>query len=149
MTVPRRQINTELQAILAAGLRKLLHHVAPTVLVRRMSNGVVGELRRPKTETVVVLTSEYHLLHASLAQYAGPLLAVDGRGTEVGGRSRAVAPLQVVKGVHSEMNERNGLTLLPFHLIRCWHGGYRGRGFRPVPGIYTNCRQQQRCCQPP
>ena len=47
MAVPRREVQAQLQPVLAAGGSKLAHHVALAVLVRRVANGVVGVLRGP------------------------------------------------------------------------------------------------------
>ena len=47
MAVPRREVQAQLQPVLAAGGCQLAHHVALAVLVGRVANGVVGVLRGP------------------------------------------------------------------------------------------------------
>ena len=55
MSVPRGQIHTEAERILAASLCDLLYNVAVSVFKRAVLNGIVRVLGRPKAKTVMML----------------------------------------------------------------------------------------------
>lgn len=55
VSVPRGQIHTEAERILAASLCDLLYNVAVSVFKRAVLNGIVRVLGRPKAKTVMML----------------------------------------------------------------------------------------------
>ena len=116
VAVPRREVDAEAEAVAAAGIRQVAHHVALAVAPGRVLDAVFGIGRGPQAEAVVVLGRQHDSLHAGSLERADPLVAVQvGRGECRGGRI-AVAPLHVVEGVESVMDKGIGLELLPGNL---------------------------------
>ena len=94
---------------------------------------MLGELRRPEAETVVVFAGENETLHAGFLGGANDLLGVEGGGVENFLALIAVAPFLVGERVHSEMQEAIELHFVPAQLA---FGGDRtvGQGSRHVFG---------------
>ena len=55
ITIPWRQVNTKLDAVLVAGVAQLTDNVSFAILPRRIGHRMFGCLSRPKAETIMVL----------------------------------------------------------------------------------------------
>ena len=119
MTVPGRQIYSELKAMARAGLRQFAHHIP---LIGRGGDGIIRIPGRPQAEAVVVLCSDDDALYACGFESAHPLLAVKPAGIEDRRVGIAVSPLAVRESIGPEMDECPYLVLLP--------GELRGAGKR-------------------
>ena len=135
--VPRRKVDSELQPLLATSLSQLTHYVTPTLLPRRVLDGVRCIGRRPHTETTVVLGCEDDTLHTRLFTDACPLPAVKVRWVKQFQRLIAEAPFLVGVRIQRIMDEGIHLHILPpqlilrryratgrhmLHLPKCQHG---------------------------
>src|SRR5689334_19333825 len=78
ITVPGRNIYPELQALMPRRCCDLFHHVAFTAAKRAVPDTVFGSLRWPETETVVMLTSQYHGLKTAGLQARNNRLGIKG-----------------------------------------------------------------------
>src|SRR4029079_5998255 len=106
------------QALGAAGVHELAHHVAAAAPERRALDRVLRGLRRPQAEAVVMLRGENHRAEAAGPGRTRPLPGVELRGREDRRALRAVAPLSVGEGVDAEMEEQRQRVALPFELRR-------------------------------
>ena len=129
MAIPGREVKAQLQSILPARGCQLAHHIALAAAIGRLRNGVVGILRGPQAEPVVVLGSEYNTLHAGGLERSHPLVGVEPSGVEEPGRRITIAPLHIVVGVQSIVNEGVCFHLLPPHLFGFGHRQHLCRGF--------------------
>ena len=124
VAVPGREVDAEAQPVTAAGVGELTHQVALSIAPRRALHAVVGIGRGPEAEAVVVLGRQHDPLHAGRLERADPLVAVQSRGVEGRGGRIAVAPLHVVEGVESVVDEGVGFEALPGQLPGIGHGTY-------------------------
>ena len=122
IAVPWGEVEAEEQAVLAARLAELADEVALPILPRAVLHRVLGGLRGPEAEAVVVLGGEDDALHAGALERAHPLLGVEALGGEGLSGSIAIAPLEVVEGVEAEVHEGVSLQLLPLDLGACRDG---------------------------
>ena len=122
VAVPGREIERQLQPVLAAGFRQFGHNVTLAVLVGRPADVVVRALEGPQAETVVVLGGQDDSLHACRHKGLGPLLTVQPGGLESLGVGIPIPPFAVIEGVQAEMDEGISLHLLPGHLLGFGHG---------------------------
>ena len=136
MAIPRRQVQAQLQAIFAAGSSQFAHHVAFTVLVRRVAHRIIRVLCGPKTESIVMLCGKDDAAHARLFAHASPLFTVETRWVERLQRCIAEAPLAVAERIRAKMDERIGLQLLPSHLMV---GGKRRYWSRCLLCLHRHC----------
>ena len=120
VSVPRREIETELQSLFAAGFCQFTHHVAIAVFPRCVLHRIVGIGRRPHAEAAMMLCREDDALHARLFADAHPLAAVEVRGIEKLQVLIAKAPLLVGVGVERIMDEGVHLHVLPPQLVVRW-----------------------------
>src|SRR5215469_16257586 len=58
IAIPRRDIDTKLQAVARRRVRNLLDNVAFTALIRTVPDGMVCRVRGPQTESIVMLAGE-------------------------------------------------------------------------------------------
>ena len=144
--VPGRDIDAELQARLAAGVREFAQDIAFPVAPATLGDGMGAFGIGPKAESVVVLGRDDHALEAGRLGDRHPLAAVQRRRLEHVLALLAIPPLLAGEGVGSEMQEEVGLHFLPFPLIGTGNGaagrGGLGRAARPGQG-------QQRCQEKP
>ena len=80
--VPRREIDGIFQSLLLAGLSQFAHHVALTVLPRRVLHGILCIFRGPHAEAAMMLSSEDDALHACLFADTCPLTTIKVAGVE-------------------------------------------------------------------
>ena len=146
VAVPRREVDAEGEPVPPARVGDLADHVALAAAPGAVLDGVLGELRGPQAEAVVVLGGEDEALQA---RRLGRARRSGRRRTSVGSKIRRglvpVAPLLVGEGVHREVQEAVELELVPAELPRARHGavgrgrlgrareGGRGRGRREAP----------------
>ena len=119
VTVPGGKVDAELQPVASAGLCEFADDVAGAVLIRRRGDRIVGELRRPEAEAIVMLSRQDDSLYAGGFEGPHPLLAVKPRRVEDSRIGVTVSPLAVRESIGPEMDECPDLVLLP---------GYLGRG---------------------
>ena len=79
--VPRREVDTHLEAVLVAGLTQFGQHIDLAIfilrsIVGRMCDVVIGQWTGPHRETVVMLGHDDDALHAGLLERPHPLLHV-------------------------------------------------------------------------
>ena len=130
IAIPGGEIEAEEQAVLAAGLAQLAYQVAFAVLPRAVFDGIVGGLRGPEAEAIVVLGGEDDPLHPSTLEGGDPLLGVESLGSEGLRGGITVAPLEVVESIEPEVHEGVGFQFLPRYLRwrRYWVDRRRGLG---------------------
>src|SRR6185436_19561894 len=80
VAVPRREVDAEAKSAPAAGVRELLHHVAAPRAPGAVLHGVLGELRRPQPEAVVMFGGQDQALHAAFLRGAHDLIGVEVAG---------------------------------------------------------------------
>src|SRR5439155_15564015 len=137
VSVPRREIQTGFESFGVAGVNELAHDVALTVAPRTPRDRVVGRLRLPEAESVVVLCGENHRAEARRARGPRPLPRVERRRREDARVFAAVAPLAIGEGVDAEVQEERELIPLPLEL---W--GRRRRASRADrPTSRQECRR--------
>lgn len=139
MTIPRRKVNSKADAGILCGGRKLGDDVAIPVLPVAGTHGIVGVIRGPQAEPVVVFCSEDYCGKTRIFSDPYPLRCVELGGVEDGGVSVAGTPLGVREGVGAEVEEEGHVAQLPLELERRREGqNWKRRGF---PG--TRCRDQE------
>ena len=116
MPVPGREIDAEFQPPPAAGVGEFPDNVARSVFVRAPGHGVVPIPAGPQAEAVVVLAGEDGPAHPGVPDAPGPLVRIQPRGSEAGGRLRTVPPLPAGEGVHRKMDKGVKLHPLPRQL---------------------------------
>ena len=99
VTVPRGQVDAELKSVASAGLCEFADNVAGAVLVRRCGDRIVGELRRPEAEAVMMLCRQDDSLYAGGFEGPHPLLAVKPRRVEDSRIGVTVSPLAVRESI--------------------------------------------------
>ena len=78
---------------------------------------MLGCCGRPQTESVVMLGCKNYQFEAGLTQSLDPLVGIEVNRIENFRRFRAIAPLTVGEGIHSEMKEGRQLEFLPLQLF--------------------------------
>src|SRR5689334_16523605 len=134
ITVPRRKIHAELEALPTRRLRDLLHDVSLAAAPRTASHRMVRGLGRPEAKAIVMFARENHS-----RQTAG-LRRVDDGGCVERGRVEevrvfvAVPPFPVGEGIDGEVKKSVSLQFvpvdLPFGRQRAIWGGRLARGNR-------------------
>ena len=82
VSVPRREIDSELHSILIAGFPEFFHNVSLSVLPRRRGYGMFGGGRRPKAESIVVFRRQKHHFKSGIFKAAHPLFGIQFRRVE-------------------------------------------------------------------
>ena len=116
VSVPRRDIDSELEPVLLACLREFLEHVALSVSPAALGHCMPAYRIWPEAETVMMLGSDYDTLHAGSLCGSSPLTAIQCCRVEDIRYLRTIAPLCTGKSVRSEVDEHIVLHLLPFNL---------------------------------
>ena len=106
VTVPRRDIESDVEAVLAAGIGHFLHVITFAVAELRLRDVVLGGLRRPQAQAVVVLADDDDAGYAAVLARLYDLLGVEFGRSETLRVLVAVAPLLVVERVRTEMQDR-------------------------------------------
>ena len=130
VAVPGREIDCKLQSFLAASLGQFLHHIALTVLPRRVLHRILCISRWPHAETAMVLGGEDNALHSCLFANPRPLPAVETRRIEQLRVLVSVTPFLICVSVQRVMYECIHLHLLPSVLVCCRDRHYRLDGLR-------------------
>ena len=136
VAVPRREVDAEGEPVPPARVGDLADDVALAAAPGAVLDGVLGELRGPQAEAVVVLGGEDEALQARRLRRADDLVGVEVGRVEDRRGLVPVAPLLVGEGVHREVQEAVDLELVPAELPRARHGAVgrgglgRGRGGR-------------------
>ena len=118
--VPRRDVYSELEPILPAGLRELLEDIAFAVAPFALGYGVCALRVWPDAETVVMLCGYDDAFETGFLGYGCPLTTIHFCRIECVYTFISVAPLHVGECVRAEMHEHIGLHLLPLYLGRRW-----------------------------
>ena len=118
IAVPRRQINTEPDAILSARAGHLLHHIALPLLPRRSRYTMEGRLCGPQTKTVMMLAGQHHPFEPGVRQRPDKIIRI-----EIGRMKQlrlfvSIAPLFSSKGINRKMDKGIHLHVMPFKLLR-------------------------------
>ena len=121
VAVPGRYVNTEFQAIFAAGVGKLFQHVSLSVTPAAPGNRMAALRIRPQAESVMVLGRNYNAPHSGRLSRTGPLAAIQIRRTEKIFRLAAAAPFSTAESIGTEMAEHIVFHLLPFQLGTSGH----------------------------
>lgn len=116
VSIPRRQVQSDVDAVGSRSGNELLNDVALAVLPRAAGNRVRSVFRRPEAESVMVLGSENHKGNSGGGGGGSPLGCVESSGIEDGGGLGASAPFGVGESVGSEVEEHDYFSLLPFQL---------------------------------
>jgi len=139
VAIPRRKVNSKADAGILGGGGELGDDVAVPVFPVAGTHGIVGVIRGPQAEPIVVFCSEEYCRKARIFGDLYPLRCVELGGVEDGGVSVAGTPLGVREGVGAEVEEEGHVAQLPLELERRWEGQNGKRwGF---PG--TRCRDQE------
>ena len=113
MTVPWREVHSELHAALAAGVRKLAHEVAPRVRRGHCGHGVVlVERGRPQAESVMVLGHEDDAGNLRRPHGARPLRRIKLLRRDLRRRHVAESPLLPRVGVEAPAYQRDYLAVM-------------------------------------
>src|SRR5438105_12656142 len=128
VTIPRRQIDAEFETRSRAGFGDFFDDVPPPAAPGTVLDRVLGVLRRPEAEAIVVLAGENQALHPAVFRSRDDLVGIEVRGIENRRRFIAIAPLAVRECVHGEMEEAVELHFVPAELSRRREGAvWRGR----------------------
>ena len=141
IAVPRRKVNTELQPIFMASIRKVAHHITLSILPRRILYGILRRSRRPEAEAVVVLGGQDDTLQSGRLNRTNPLFAIEVGRVECRSRRIAITPFQIIERIQSEMHERIRLQFMPFHLLGRRHRQNRCGSFCLLARSQTECGQ--------
>src|SRR5215470_2329558 len=98
MTIPRREIDAELQIVFSCGCGNLGDYIALAVFPGAALHAVVCLLRGPEAETVVMFGDHDHVFGARGFDGAHPLFGIECGGVENLWISRAVAPFAIHEG---------------------------------------------------
>ena len=141
--VPGREVYAKLQSVFLACRGQFAHHVALSVLVRRVAYAVVGVVGGPQAEAVVMLGRDDDTFQSRLDKGLRPLLAIEPGGVEGFQFGVAVPPFAVVEGVQAKMDEGVCLHLLPPHLMLGGDGHHRCGCLVVVLGMYCHTAGQR------
>jgi len=116
VAIPRREVDAEFQAGLAAGRRDLADDVALAFPPGRVLDRMIREAARPEAEPVVVLGCDDEAPDPGGLDRLDPLAGVEIRGIEELRVFRALPPFSVSERVHAEMDEGLEFERLPGEL---------------------------------
>ena len=111
--IPRRQIKSELDAAPFTCFGSFPDNV---FFARAVFHRMLRIFGRPKTETVVMLCSQHHSLHACCLDRFHPLIAVQIFRIKNRFRLGSLSPFPVRKGIYPKMNKRIASQLIPVQL---------------------------------
>ena len=117
ISVPWREIHAEFQSIFPAGIGQFSDHITLAIFPRSILHGILGILRRPHTESAMMLCREDDTFHTCFLAYARPLTAVKAVWVEKFQRLVTIPPRLICISVEGIMDECIILHLLPAHLI--------------------------------
>ena len=106
VAVPRGDVEPDVEAVLAAGVRHFLHVVALAVAEFGLRDVVLGGLGRPQAQAVVVLADDDDARDAAVFAGLYDLLGVEFGRSETLRVLVAVAPFLVVERVRTEVQDR-------------------------------------------
>ena len=115
--VGRREINAELQAILAARLGEFAQDIALPLLKPCRHDAMLRVAALPKHKTVVVLDGKQHHLHAGRLHSFAPLVGIEFAQSEDLGIFLTRSPLTTGKGIRAKMYESDEFILQRSHLV--------------------------------
>ena len=116
--VPGGKIDAEFQSEFAAALRHFRDHIALAVLIRRGTHRIIGGVRLPKAEAVVVLAGEDNARGSRRLCTPHPIVRVLRRGSEQRRGRRPVSPFFSRKSVYAVMDKYVERVLLHGFLPR-------------------------------
>ena len=117
MAVPGREVKPDANLLFAQGVNDFAHDVAFAAPPGGVLHAVFGELRRPETEAVMVLSGQDEQLDAGRLENGSPLSGVEVARVKTLGIFVALPPLAVGKGVHAKMGEGDEFVVLPGQLL--------------------------------
>ena len=117
VSIPRREIDSELQTLLMTGISQFANHIAFALLPRCVPDRVLCKFRGPHTETTVVLGRKDNALHARLLADSCPLSAIQIRRIKQFQRLIAETPFLVGVCVQRIVYEGIHLHILPPQLV--------------------------------
>ena len=115
--VPRGKINAEFQPVFTACFREFSHHISLSVFPWRVLDAVFGSLGGEQAEAVMMLGRQDDALESHPLEDADPLGAVQILRIESGSRSIAIAPLEIIECIKSEMDKGIAFCLMPVDLV--------------------------------
>ena len=122
VAIPRREVDPEADAGVPGGGGEFADDVPLAAPPSAGTHGIIGVLRGPQAEAVVVLGRDDHAREAAFFGDSYPLSGAEVCGVEDGGVHVAGTPLRVVEGVDAEVEEECHVAELPLELERVWEG---------------------------
>lgn len=138
MAIPRRKVDSKSNAGVLGGGGELGDDVAAPIPPAGGTDRIVGVIRGPQAEAIVVFGSYDDSRKARVFGDPYPLRCVEFCGVEEGGVDVAGTPLGVGEGVGAEVEEEGHAAELPLELERGWEGQNRKRWGLPV----ATCRDE-------
>lgn len=114
--IPRRKVEPEAEAGVLGGGGQVGDNIAGPIPPLARPHRVIGILRGPQGEAVVVFRSQNYSRKSGFFGNSNPLSSIELRRVEHGRVGTAQTPFRVREGVHSEVQEHGHFAKLPLEL---------------------------------
>ena len=113
MPIPRGEINPQFHPTNSGSFSQISHYISAPIPPRSGFDRVIGVIRGPQAESVVVLCGQDDSGETGLPRHGDPLSRAELGGVEHGRVRVPRPPLRVRESVGAEMQEEGHLRELP------------------------------------